>query len=172
MKIKIRIFMIVLLLLCVQIPVLVQAKVDNLTSTKEWEDGSYETSVTLKGGSGRASIQSPTEIQVKDGQAYGKIVWSSSHYDYMIVDKKKYMPVNSTGNSTFEIPVKEFDTPLEVIADTTAMSVPHEIQYQLEFSSEGLKKSMDIKKVLVLVVLLVGVMIVDLLLGRKRGKKS
>ena len=33
------------------------------------------------------------------------IVWSSPNYDYMIVDGEKYLPTNTEGNSTFEIPV-------------------------------------------------------------------
>ena len=42
------------------------------------------------------------------------------------------------GNSTFEIPVLYFDRPMTVIADTTAMSEPHEITYTLTFDSASL----------------------------------
>ena len=35
----------------------------------------------------------------------------------------------------FEIPVASFDTALDVIADTVAMSKPHEIEYTLAFDS-------------------------------------
>lgn len=68
-------------------------------------DGEYTVEVTMEGGSGRASVQSPTELSVENGQAEAKIVWSSSHYDYMKVGEEKYLPVNTEGNSTFEIPV-------------------------------------------------------------------
>ncbi|MFR6378865.1 MAG: hypothetical protein ACLUNZ_02580 [Evtepia sp.] len=34
------------------------------------------------------------------------IEWSSSNYDYMKVDDVQYDPVNTEGNSTFEIPVQ------------------------------------------------------------------
>ena len=44
------------------------------------------------------------------------IVWSSPNYDYMLVDGEKYLPVNTDGNSTFEIPVAALDTALAVTA--------------------------------------------------------
>ena len=97
------------------------------------EDGSYEAEVSLEGGSGRASVESPAQLTVKDGEVTARIVWGSSHYDYMIVDGVRYEPVNTEGNSAFEIPVTVFETPMSVIADTTAMSVPYEIEYTLRF---------------------------------------
>ena len=45
--------------------------------------------ITLSGGSGRATITSPAEITVQDGEVQAKIVWSSSNYDYMEVDGKE-----------------------------------------------------------------------------------
>ena len=102
------------------------------------EDGVYQTEVTLEGGSGKASVASPTELRVKDGKATAIIEWSSPNYDYMIVDGQKYEPVNKNGgNSKFEIPVASPNGTIEVIADTTAMSTPHEITYQLTFRTEG-----------------------------------
>lgn len=98
-------------------------------------DGEYEISVSMEGGSGRASIDSPATLIVKDGKASVRIVWSSPNYDYMIVGQERYEPVNEEGNSEFEIPIPAFDEPVTVIADTTAMSVPHEIQYTLTFDS-------------------------------------
>lgn len=97
------------------------------------EDGVYEAEVTLAGGSGKASVESPCEITVKNGSAEARIVWSSSHYDYMIVDGEKYLPVNESGNSAFEIPVTALDTGIAVQADTTAMSQAHLIDYTLTF---------------------------------------
>ena len=41
-------------------------------------DGEYTVEVTMEGGSGRASVQSPTELSVENGQAEAKIVWSLS----------------------------------------------------------------------------------------------
>ena len=59
------------------------------------EDGEYTANVKLEGGSGRASVDSEAKIKVTDGQAYATIVWSSSHYDYMLVDGQKYENENS-----------------------------------------------------------------------------
>lgn len=98
-------------------------------------DGSYTCEVTLEGGSGRATVDSPAALTVADGKMTATIVWSSPNYDYMIVDGEKYLPTNTEGNSTFEIPVSALGTPLSVVADTVAMSTPHEIEYTLTFSA-------------------------------------
>ena len=104
------------------------------------EDGTYSAEVTLAGGSGKASVESPANLSVENGSCTARIVWSSSNYDYMIVGGEKYLPVNTDGNSTFEIPVTVFDANMPVIADTTAMSEPHEIAYTLRFDSESIQK--------------------------------
>ena len=98
-------------------------------------DGSYTCEVTLEGGSGRATVDSPAALTVADGKMTATIVWSSPNYDYMIVDGEKYLPTNTEGNSTFEIPVSALGTPLSVVADIVAMSTPHEIEYTLTFSA-------------------------------------
>ena len=97
-------------------------------------DGEYSVNVVLEGGSGRASVDSPAALTVADGRMTAAIVWSSPNYDYMIVDGEKYLPTNTEGNSTFEIPVAALDTPLDVVGDTVAMSTPHEIEYTLTFT--------------------------------------
>ena len=102
-------------------------------------DGTYTCGVTLEGGSGRATVESPAALTVADGKMTATIVWSSPNYDYMIVDGEKYLPTNTDGNSTFEIPVAALDTALDVTADTVAMSTPHEIEYTLTFDSASLK---------------------------------
>ena len=98
-------------------------------------DGSYTCEVTLEGGSGRATVDSPAALTVADGKMTATIVWSSPNYNYMIVDGEKYLPTNTEGNSTFEIPVSALGVPLSVVADTVAMSTPHEIEYTLTFSA-------------------------------------
>ena len=95
------------------------------------EDGTYSVNIAMEGGTGKASIETPAEMTVADGQATLTVTWSSPHYDYMLVDGEKFEPVNEEGNSVFEIPVKVLDEPFTVIGDTTAMSQPHEIEYQL-----------------------------------------
>ena len=102
-------------------------------------DGTYTCEVTLEGGSGRATVESPAALTVADGKMTAAIVWSSPNYDYMLVDGEKYLPTNTEGNSTFEIPVSALDTALDVTADTVAMSTPHEIEYTLTFDSASLK---------------------------------
>ena len=99
-------------------------------------DGSYTIELTMEGGSGRASIQSPTQITVADGAATAILEWSSSNYDYMLVNSEKYLPVNTEGNSVFEVPVEALDAPLTMIGDTVAMSTPHEVEYTVTFHSE------------------------------------
>ena len=101
-------------------------------------DGSYTCAVTLEGGSGRATVESPAALTVADGTMTATIVWSSPNYDYMLIDGEKYLPTNTEGNSTFEIPVTALDTALAVTADTVAMSTPHEIDYTLTFDSATL----------------------------------
>ncbi len=103
----------------------------------EMEDGEYAIEVEVKGGTGRTTVSSPAGLTVRDGRAYARIEWSSSSYDYMLVGGKKYLPLYEEGYSTFEIPITVFNEPMEVIADTTAMSTPHEIEYQLIFYGEG-----------------------------------
>ena len=97
------------------------------------KDGEYTAAVTMEGGSGRAAIESSAKVTVEDGKAYATVIWNSPNYDYMIVDDEKYMNENTEGNSTFTIPVAEFDKDMKVIGDTTAMSVPHEVEYTLRF---------------------------------------
>ncbi len=102
-------------------------------------DGEHTVEVTLDGGTGRASVDSPAQIRIKGDECIAVITWSSPHYDYMIVDGQRYEPVNTEGNSVFEIPVPYFDKAVKVIADTTAMSEPHEIEYTLTFDSASVK---------------------------------
>ena len=114
----------------------------NGNGTEVWEkgiqvdlpDGEYEIEVQLTGGSGRASVTSPAILQVQDEKAVIEIEWSSPNYDYMTMDGETYLPVNTEGNSVFELPVTAFDKEVPVTADTTAMSVPHEIEYTLSFT--------------------------------------
>ena len=68
-------------------------------------DGSYTCAVTLEGGSGRATVESPAALTVADGIMTATIVWSSPNYDYMLVDGEKYLPVNTDGNSTLRSPL-------------------------------------------------------------------
>ena len=112
----------------------------NAADALDLVDGTYLAEVSLEGGSGKASITSPAQIMVKDGVVTARIEWSSPNYDYMVAAGKKLLPVNEDGNSVFEIPVRAFDRPEAVKADTTAMSKPYEIAYTLTFDSETIQK--------------------------------
>ena len=94
-------------------------------------DGEYSVNIAMEGGTGKASITSPAKYVVSDGKGTLTVEWSSENYDYMLVDGEKLLPVNTEGNSVFEIPVAAPDAPFTVVADTTAMSQPHEIEYTL-----------------------------------------
>ena len=105
-------------------------QVDEEATLDSLKDGEYKAELTMEGGTGRAEVESPAKLVVKDKKATLSVVWSSPNYDYMIVGGKKYEPVNTEGNSVFEIPVEALGEPFDVVADTTAMSKPHEIEYK------------------------------------------
>ena len=97
-------------------------------------DGDYSIEVSLAGGSGRASVTTPTWMNVQEGRAYARLLWSSPYYDYMILEGKKYLnETTDGGTSSFTIPITAMDAPMEIIADTTAMGDPVEIDYTLTF---------------------------------------
>ena len=136
-------------------------------------DGNYSIKVDMTGGSGKASISSPAEMTVKNGRATARIQWSSPNYDYMVIDDLLYEPVNEDGNSVFEIPVTRFDGGMKVIADTTAMSQPYEIEYILDFNSEETERlgiSTKTKGILMLLIIL-AVILAGFINGRLRSGK-
>ena len=104
--------------------------------------GDYTIELDLEGGTGKASVASPAQIKkCDDGSLLLVVEWSSPNYDYMIVDGVKYFPVAPDAEaSVFEIPVESFDEPLDVTADTVAMSKPHEIEYTLVFHPDTMKE--------------------------------
>ncbi len=142
----------------------------------EMEDGEYAIEVALEGGSGKSTVTSPAGLIIEDGYAWARIEWSSSHYDYMIVAGEKYLPVNDEGYSTFEIPILAFDEPMTVIADTTAMSTPHEIEYTLTFDSDSIMSAdqtpqAQAQKVVYMVILIVAVCAVVSFVGKRRRNR-
>ncbi len=101
------------------------------------EKDSLWVALSLEGGSGKASVESPAELTASGDAYIARICWSSSNYDYMILDGKTYYPVNSEGNSVFEIPIPSADCSISLQADTTAMSKPYLIDYTLHFGKEA-----------------------------------
>ena len=102
------------------------------------EDGTYTCEVSLEGGSGRASVETPVMLSVQDGEITAHLVWNSPYYEYMVVDQTQYDPLQTEGNSAFEIPVV-LDEEMSVSASTVAMSKPHLIEYTLCFDSSTLE---------------------------------
>ena len=114
--------------------------VQESSTVKNLPDGVYTCTPSLSGGSGRVSLSDPCQVTLKDGMGVARIEWSSQYYDYMIVNGEKYYPVNDGGDSVFEIPINAFDIPMDVVADTTALSQPYEIEYQITFYSSSLQQ--------------------------------
>ena len=134
MKYMIKIMPALFLALMLAGPVSVAAAQKENGIETDLEDGEYSIQVDLEGGSGKASVSSPTLMLVKNGRMYAELQWSSSNYDYMIVDGEKFQNESEEGrNSVFTIPVTALDDKMEVIADTLAMGAPHEIDYTLTF---------------------------------------
>ena len=128
------IFLLAMMMLC---PVQVLAAGEGLET--DMEDGEYSIQVDLEGGSGKASVTSPALMIVKDGRMYAQLQWSSSNYDYMIVNEEKILNESEEGrNSVFTVPVTVMDDKMEVIADTLAMGAPHEINYTLTFYEDSI----------------------------------
>lgn len=116
----------------------------SFSELSEIPDGSYWIRVSMTGGSGRASISSPTGFYVKDGQATADIHWSSASYDYMKLDGVRYNAfTDAARHSAMTIPVSALNTAIPVLADTTAMSKPYEIEYQLSFDGSALLPMTD-----------------------------
>ncbi len=141
------------------------------------DDGIYTIEAVLSGGSGRASLNS-ARIAVLDGAAMAVIEWSSPNYDYMIVNGAKYLPINDTGNSKFLIPVCAFDKEFAVIADTLAMSKPHEVEYTITFQTDTAKKlengrGLSIQTAALIMTAIIAVIIaaISVTLFIKRSKK-
>ena len=142
------------------------------------KDGEYSVEVNMTGGSGRATVSSPTFYIVKDGHAYARLIWSSSYYDYMIVGGRKYLnETKDGGNSTCTIPISRLDHTIPVIADTTAMGDPVEIEYNLTFyantiGDRGLIPQEAAKKVLLiaLAVILIGGVLNHIIKTRRKGR--
>ncbi len=101
------------------------------------EDGEYEAAVELLGGSGKAKIASPAKLIVENGEMWAELVWSSSNYTYMKIGDVTYYPVSTQEKAVFIVPVTVFDEEIPFVAETAAMSTPHEIEYSMVFHRTG-----------------------------------
>ncbi|MDE7266146.1 MAG: iron transporter [Lachnospiraceae bacterium] len=110
------------------------------SNDQSFEDGIYSVKISFEGGTGKAQILSPVTVTIADQKATATVQWNSPNYDYMLVDGEKYLPINTEGNSVFEIPVLCFDQPMSIVGDTVAMSKPHEVEYTITFHSDTMEK--------------------------------
>lgn len=99
-------------------------------------DGDFKAEITLSGGTGRTTVQSPANVHIENSVITAEIVWSSPNYDLMIVSGKQYTPTSMEGGSRFTVEIPSLDTPLDIQAETIAMSTPHMIDYTITVSSK------------------------------------
>ena len=101
-----------------------------VNSKTKLKDGVYKPDkFSWSGGSGRVNITCD-KVTIKNGQALATIVFSSSAYQYVKPNGKKYLPTHTGGKSIFVIPV-ELNKNNSIIGMTTKMSTAHEITYSI-----------------------------------------
>ena len=101
-----------------------------VNSKTKLKDGVYKPDkFSWFGGSGRVNITCD-KVTIKNGQALATIVFSSSAYQYVKANGKKYLPTHTGGKSIFVIPV-ELNKNNSIIGMTTKMSTAHEITYSI-----------------------------------------
>lgn len=101
-----------------------------VNSKTKLKDGVYKPDkFSWSGDSGRVNITCD-KVTIKNGQALATIVFSSSAYQYVKANGKKYLPTHTGGKSIFVIPV-ELNKNNSIIGMTTKMSTAHEITYSI-----------------------------------------
>lgn len=108
------------------------------THADTYQDGTYTVGYTCKGGSGRGGVRGVEALVEGGALTTLYITMSSANYDYC------YDPVSGTrieapagdGNSVFTVTYP--GTSFSFTADTTAMSVPHEITYTVTLDISGI----------------------------------
>ena len=101
-----------------------------VNSKTKLKDGVYKPDkFSWSGGSGRVNITCD-KVTIKNGQALATIVFSSSAYQYVKANGKKYLPTHTGGKFIFVIPV-ELNKNNSIIGMTTKMSTAHEITYSI-----------------------------------------
>lgn len=93
-------------------------------------DGEYAPDgFTFSGGSGRVEIACPS-VTVSGGVAEAELVFSSPNYTRLVLDGMEYAAETDGGASLFRVPAP-LNADFTVVATTTAMSAPHDIEYAL-----------------------------------------
>ena len=163
-----------LMVMCITSNMVFPASASAEAATVDLEDGEYSIEVILEGGSGRATITSPAIMTVRGGKGYVQIEWSSPNYDYMKVENKTFKPLQEAGNSTFELPIIDFDMPIAVVANTTAMSTPHEIEYTLTFLQDTIKQdtSFEMMAMVAGTVIVIAIVVIISFFGIHKKRRS
>lgn len=99
-------------------------------------NGDFKSELILGGGTGRVTVRTPADVHIENGVITVEIIWSSPNYDLMIVDGKEYKPTSIDGGARFTVEIPSLDTPLNIQAETVAMSAPHMIDYTLTVSGK------------------------------------
>ena len=115
------------------------SRVDNSTVLK---DGVYKPDqYRWSGGSGRLAYIKCVKVTVKGGKAFATLEFSSSKYDSLRANGQVYSKQGG-GNSRFTIPVK-LNANNTIIGRTTAMSMPHWIEYKVYIGIAGATAGKD-----------------------------
>ena len=101
------------------------------------EDAIAPDVFSFTGGTGRVTITCP-RLWLEDGGARAEIVFSSPNYAYVKVDGVEYATTHEGETSAAVVPVNVNRT-TQILAMTTAMSAPHEIEYTITFDAASLK---------------------------------
>lgn len=99
-------------------------------------EGDFKSELILSGGTGRVTVQSPADVHIENGVITVELIWSSPNYDLMTVNGKEYKPTSIEGGARFTVEIPSLDTPLNIQAETVAMSAPHMIDYTLTVSGK------------------------------------
>lgn len=83
----------------------------------------------FSGGSGRVTIRCP-KLAIEGDRVMATLEFSSPHYTRLVVDGKSYDASHEGDTSVFEVPVRPNED-MTVVATTTAMSTPHDIEYTI-----------------------------------------
>ena len=137
------------------------------------EDGVYSVGFTFDGGSGRGGVEA-IDAAAENGQITKLYVYMTSpNYDYCIYYGEQYLNTSEEGNSCFILPYVEESFLLT--ADTTAMSQPHEIDYNVTLDLDSMKaldgKSYGTTAIMIAGAVLAGIVILFIATGLSGRKK-
>ena len=102
-------------------------------------DGTYAPdSFSFSGGTGKLQITCD-QIIIKDGKTYARLIFSSTYIQYVKAGGQKITDYTRGASSTsFVVPV-ELNKNNKILALTTKMSSPHEVEYTIFIGLEAAK---------------------------------